>query len=67
MVLFEYVYLGLRIFVVKFRMARTMEPLAKKIFKGVLVAELVGIFGAYGLFNKMNTSQGNHNSEVMFL
>ncbi|XP_031322706.1 protein CEBPZOS isoform X1 [Camelus dromedarius] len=38
-------------------MARTMEPLAKKIFKGVLVAELVGIFGAYFLFKKMNTSQ----------
>lgn len=47
-------------------MSRTMEPLAKKIFRGLLVAELVGIFGAYGLFNKMNTSQGNHNSEVMF-
>ncbi|XP_012369376.2 protein CEBPZOS isoform X2 [Octodon degus] len=39
------------------RMARTMEPLAKKIFKGVLVAELMGVFGAYFLFNKMNTSQ----------
>ncbi|XP_046924394.1 protein CEBPZOS isoform X1 [Lynx rufus] len=38
-------------------MARTMEPLAKKIFKGVLVVELVGVFGAYFLFNKMNTSQ----------
>nr|XP_044628190.1 protein CEBPZOS isoform X1 [Equus asinus]XP_044628191.1 protein CEBPZOS isoform X1 [Equus asinus]XP_044628192.1 protein CEBPZOS isoform X1 [Equus asinus]XP_044628193.1 protein CEBPZOS isoform X1 [Equus asinus] len=38
-------------------MARTMEPLAKKIFKGVLVAELFGIFGAYFLFTKMNTSQ----------
>ncbi|KAM8785835.1 protein CEBPZOS isoform 1-T7 [Rhynchonycteris naso] len=44
-------------------MARTLEPLAKKIFKGVLVAEFVGVFGAYILFNKMNTSQGNHNSE----
>ena len=40
------------------------EPLAKKIFKGVLVAELMGVFGAYFLFNKMNTSQGNHNSEI---
>ncbi|XP_040849015.1 protein CEBPZOS isoform X2 [Ochotona curzoniae] len=38
-------------------MARTMEPLAKKIFKGVLVAELMGVFGAYFLFSKMNTSQ----------
>lgn len=41
-----------------------MEPLAKKIFKGVLVAEFVGVFGAYYLFNKMNTSQGNHNSDL---
>jgi hypothetical protein len=61
---FKYAYSGLHKFVVKFRMARTMEPLAKKIFKGVLVAELMGIFGAYFLFNKMNTSQGNHNSVV---
>lgn len=45
-------------------MARTMEPLAKKIFKGVLVAELMGVFGAYFLFSKMNTSQGNDNSET---
>ncbi|XP_059973051.1 protein CEBPZOS [Mesoplodon densirostris] len=41
----------------RLRMARTMDPLAKKIFKGVLVAELVGVFGAYFLFKKMNTSQ----------
>ncbi|XP_064430853.1 protein CEBPZOS-like [Mirounga angustirostris] len=39
------------------RMARTMEPVAKKIFKGVLVVELLGVFGAYFLFNKMNASQ----------
>ncbi|KAM7239002.1 hypothetical protein CapIbe_010522 [Capra ibex] len=38
-------------------MSRSMGPLAKKIFKGVLVAELMGVFGAYFLFNKMNTSQ----------
>ncbi|XP_039097866.1 protein CEBPZOS-like [Hyaena hyaena] len=37
-------------------MAHTMKPLAKT-FKGVLVGELVDIFGAYLLFNKMNTSQ----------
>ncbi|XP_045405365.1 protein CEBPZOS isoform X1 [Lemur catta] len=41
----------------RFRMTRRMEPLAKKIFKGVLVAELLGLFGAYFLFTKMNTSQ----------
>nr|XP_035954565.1 protein CEBPZOS-like [Halichoerus grypus] len=39
------------------RMAHTMEPVAKKIFKGVLVVELLGVFGAYFLFYKMNTSQ----------
>uniref|UniRef100_A0A8D2DCM6 Protein CEBPZOS n=1 Tax=Sciurus vulgaris TaxID=55149 RepID=A0A8D2DCM6_SCIVU len=38
-------------------MAHNMEPLAKKIFKGILVAELMGVFGAYFLFNKMNTNQ----------
>nr|XP_026260004.1 protein CEBPZOS-like [Urocitellus parryii] len=38
-------------------MAHKMESIAKKMFKGILVAELMGIFGAYFLFNKMNTSQ----------
>ncbi|XP_045684045.1 protein CEBPZOS [Phyllostomus hastatus] len=38
-------------------MARTLEPLARKIFKGVLVVELFGVFGAYALFKKMDTSQ----------
>lgn len=43
-----------------------MEPLARKIFKGVLAAELVGVFGAYVLFRKMNSSQGKHSSAVNF-
>jgi hypothetical protein len=34
-----------------------MEPLARKIFKEVLAAELVGVAGAYFLFKKMNSSQ----------
>ncbi|XP_025717473.1 protein CEBPZOS-like [Callorhinus ursinus] len=38
-------------------MARTTEPVAEKIFKEVLIVELLGVFGAYFLFNKMNTSQ----------
>ncbi|XP_019061160.1 protein CEBPZOS [Fukomys damarensis] len=38
-------------------MGRPLETLTKKILKGVLVAELMGAFGAYFLFNKMNTSQ----------
>ncbi|XP_020135864.1 protein CEBPZOS-like [Microcebus murinus] len=42
---------------VRFRLTHSMEPLGKKIFKGLLVAELVGLLGAYFLFNKMNTSQ----------
>nr|XP_017830946.1 protein CEBPZOS-like [Callithrix jacchus] len=38
-------------------MACIMEPLAKNIFKGILVVALVGIFGANFWFNKMHTSQ----------
>ena len=38
-------------------MSRSMGPLAKKIFKGVLVVEPEGIFGLCFLFQKMNTSQ----------
>ncbi|OCT79920.1 hypothetical protein XELAEV_18026733mg [Xenopus laevis] len=34
-----------------------MEPLAKKIFKGVIFLEVAGVFGAYTLFHKMNASQ----------
>uniref|UniRef100_A0A8C3YPP6 Uncharacterized protein n=1 Tax=Catagonus wagneri TaxID=51154 RepID=A0A8C3YPP6_9CETA len=37
-------------------MAHTMEPQAKKTFEGVLIVELVDIWGAY-LFKKMNTGQ----------
>ncbi|XP_062857796.1 protein CEBPZOS-like [Trichomycterus rosablanca] len=36
---------------------KTMEPMAKRIFKGVLFLEVVGVFAAYGLFYKMNTSR----------
>ncbi|XP_054831874.1 protein CEBPZOS [Eublepharis macularius] len=35
-----------------------MDPLlAKKIFKGVLVLEMLGVGGAYMLYYKMDTSQ----------
>ncbi|XP_053315360.1 protein CEBPZOS [Spea bombifrons] len=34
-----------------------MEPVARKIFRGVLLLEVVGVVGAYGLFHKMNGSQ----------
>ncbi|XP_043841644.1 protein CEBPZOS [Dromiciops gliroides] len=38
-------------------MAPPNELLARKIFKGILAFELLGITGAYFLFYKMNTNQ----------
>ncbi|XP_044516901.1 protein CEBPZOS isoform X2 [Gracilinanus agilis] len=38
-------------------MAPSSELISRKIFKGILALELVGITGAFFLFNKMNTSQ----------
>uniref|UniRef100_A0A3P8T5D9 CEBPZ opposite strand n=1 Tax=Amphiprion percula TaxID=161767 RepID=A0A3P8T5D9_AMPPE len=40
---------------------RPLEPLAKKLMKGVIVAELLGVFGVYGLFHMMNNSQDFRN------
>ncbi|KAM4771564.1 protein CEBPZOS [Rhinophrynus dorsalis] len=34
-----------------------MEPIAKRIFKGVVLLEVAGVVGAYALFHKMNASQ----------
>ncbi|KAI4881995.1 hypothetical protein NFI96_027101 [Prochilodus magdalenae] len=36
---------------------KTMEPVARRIFKGVIFLEVAGVFAAYGLFHKMNSSQ----------
>uniref|UniRef100_A0A3Q3WX48 Uncharacterized protein n=1 Tax=Mola mola TaxID=94237 RepID=A0A3Q3WX48_MOLML len=36
---------------------KPLEPLAKKLLRGVIVVELLGVFGAYGLFHIMNSSQ----------
>ncbi|XP_042354338.1 protein CEBPZOS-like [Plectropomus leopardus] len=36
---------------------KPLEPLAKKLMKGVIVLELMGVLGAYGLFHMMNNSQ----------
>ncbi|XP_060773989.1 protein CEBPZOS-like [Neoarius graeffei] len=36
---------------------KTMEPVARKIFKGVLFLEVAGVFAAYGLYCKMNASR----------
>ncbi|XP_056283552.1 protein CEBPZOS-like [Pseudoliparis swirei] len=36
---------------------KPLAPLAMKLMKGVVAVELLGLFGAYGLFHKMNNSQ----------
>nr|XP_057935900.1 protein CEBPZOS-like [Doryrhamphus excisus] len=36
---------------------KPLAPLAKKLMKVVIVVELLGIFGAYKLFDMMNSSQ----------
>ncbi|XP_051908241.1 protein CEBPZOS-like [Hippocampus zosterae] len=36
---------------------KPFAPLAKKWMKGIIVIELLGVFGAYALFHAMNTSQ----------
>ncbi|XP_029589902.1 protein CEBPZOS [Salmo trutta] len=41
---------------------KPLAPLAKRLFKGVLLLEVAGVLGAYGLFYKMNTSQDFRNS-----
>ncbi|KAK5879664.1 hypothetical protein CesoFtcFv8_022760 [Champsocephalus esox] len=35
----------------------SLAPLAKTLMKGVIVVELMGVLGAYGLFYKMNDSR----------
>ncbi|KAM9338885.1 protein CEBPZOS-like [Symphorus nematophorus] len=34
-----------------------LEPLAKRLIKGVIALELLGVFGVYGLFHMMNNSR----------
>ncbi|XP_033504859.1 protein CEBPZOS-like [Epinephelus fuscoguttatus] len=41
---------------------KPLEPLAKKLMKGLIALELLGVFGAYGLFYKMNNSQDFRNT-----
>ncbi|XP_028997803.1 protein CEBPZOS-like [Betta splendens] len=36
---------------------KPLEPLAKKLMKGLIAVELLGVFGAYGLFHTMNNSR----------
>ncbi|MEQ2256273.1 hypothetical protein ILYODFUR_022632 [Ilyodon furcidens] len=42
--------------------ANPLGPLARKLMKGVIVVELLGVFGAYALFHKMNNSQEFRNT-----
>ncbi|XP_073483803.1 protein CEBPZOS isoform X2 [Aquarana catesbeiana] len=39
------------------RKAPGMEPMAKKVFKGVILLELAGLVGVYVLYHKMDSSQ----------
>lgn len=36
---------------------RPLESVSKRLLKAVIVVELLGVFGAYGLFHWMNNSQ----------
>ncbi|XP_066532778.1 protein CEBPZOS-like isoform X1 [Hoplias malabaricus] len=36
---------------------KPMEPIARRIFKGIILLEVAGVFAAYGLFHKMNSSR----------
>lgn len=40
------------------------KPLARKLVKGVIALELLGVFGAYSLFHVMNTSQGDTGETI---
>ncbi|KAM4712902.1 protein CEBPZOS-like isoform 2-T3 [Anableps anableps] len=35
---------------------KPLEPLARKLMKGVMAVELLGVVGAYFLFHRMNSS-----------
>lgn len=40
------------------------NPLANKLMKGVIALELLGVLGAYSLFHRMNTSQGDTKETI---
>uniref|UniRef100_A0A3B4AY15 CEBPZ opposite strand n=1 Tax=Periophthalmus magnuspinnatus TaxID=409849 RepID=A0A3B4AY15_9GOBI len=48
-------------------MMRPLEPVAKRLLKAVIVVELLGVFGAYGLFHAMNNSQGPTSETLNYL
>lgn len=36
------------------------RPVAKTLLKGVMALEVLGVLGAYGLYRRMDSSQGTH-------
>ncbi|XP_035986302.1 protein CEBPZOS isoform X1 [Fundulus heteroclitus] len=41
---------------------KPMEPLARKLMKGVIAVEVLGVLGAYALFHRMNNSSEFRNT-----
>ncbi|KAM4712900.1 protein CEBPZOS-like isoform 1-T2 [Anableps anableps] len=41
---------------------KPLEPLARKLMKGVMAVELLGVVGAYFLFHRMNSSAEFRNT-----
>uniref|UniRef100_A0A3Q2PES8 CEBPZ opposite strand n=1 Tax=Fundulus heteroclitus TaxID=8078 RepID=A0A3Q2PES8_FUNHE len=41
---------------------KPMEPLARKLMKGVIAVEVLGVLGAYALFHRMNNSPEFRNT-----
>ncbi|KAM4528726.1 protein CEBPZOS-like isoform 2-T2 [Fundulus diaphanus] len=41
---------------------KPLEPLARKLMKGVMVVEVLGVLGAYVLFHRMNNSPEFRNT-----
>lgn len=46
---------------------RPLEPLAKRLLKGLIAVELLGVLGAYGLFQQMNSSRGDGCSSCVIV
>lgn len=41
-----------------------LAPTARRLMKAVIGLELLGVLGAYGLFHKMNSSQGRTHTRT---
>uniref|UniRef100_A0A8C6WFC7 Uncharacterized protein n=1 Tax=Neogobius melanostomus TaxID=47308 RepID=A0A8C6WFC7_9GOBI len=49
------------------RLMRPLESVSKRLLKAVIALELLGVFGAYGLFQWMNSSRGPSSSSFLLL